>query len=127
VSITITDNEYIQNLNNFYRSINSPTDVLSFAMQEENVEEIDYNISEFDEENLLLGDIIISIEKAIEQANEYRHSLKRELGFLVSHGMYHLLGYDHQDKESETIMFQKQERILDEIGLERENKWKIEI
>lgn len=119
VSITIADNEYIQNLNKVYRNIDKPTDVLSFSMLEDDENMAEMLLPKFAEEKILLGDIIISIEKVIEQANEYNHSLNRELGFLTCHGMYHLLGYDHQDEDSEKEMFSKQELILKKLDLNR--------
>ena len=104
VSLSLVTNEEIQQINKKFRKIDRPTDVLSFPSLEE----------EF------LGDIIISIEKATEQANEYGHSLERELGFLVAHSMLHLMGYDHMDEPSEKEMFEKQETILNRCSLKRE-------
>ena len=94
-------------------SFNS-TDVITFALEDEN------SIIIPDEERIL-GDIYISIDKAREQSMEYQHSLLRELSFLAVHGFYHLLGYDHQTKEEEKIMFQKQEEVLESYGIRREN------
>lgn len=104
-SIVIVDNKEIHNLNKTYRKIDKPTDVISFALEDNKEEKI------FSKKRVL-GDIYISIDKAKEQAKEYGHSLKRELCFLSVHGILHLLGYDHIEKEDEKIMFKKQELIL---------------
>ena len=108
VSVLITDNEEIRSLNLEYREKDAPTDVLSFPL--------------FDEDGTLdgeeLGDIVISLERAKEQAEEYGHSLKREVAFLTAHSMLHLLGYDHENGEQE--MYQKQDDILNSLGITRE-------
>lgn len=122
VSVTIVDNAEIQEINRENRDIDSPTDVLSFPMLyfDENGDIID---SEFDMEGdlLILGDIVISAERAAEQAKEYGHSLKREIAFLTVHSMLHLLGYDHVDsEEDEKRMFARQEEILNLLGITRE-------
>ena len=109
-SIIIVDNEEIHKINKEYRGIDRPTDVISFALEEDE----DYEVKE-----RLLGDIYISIDKVYEQAKEYDHSVKRELYFLVTHGFLHLLGYDHMKKEDEEIMFPLQEKILDNYGVKR--------
>ncbi len=111
-SIIIVDNSYIHKLNKEYRGIDKETDVISFALEDEKNLIIPNNIR-------LLGDIYISLDKAKEQALEYNHSLKRELCFLAVHGLYHLLGYNHETKEEEKIMFTKQEEALGEYGIER--------
>jgi probable rRNA maturation factor len=122
VALTFVDNKTIQELNQSYRGIDQPTDVLSFAMNDEVEDDLDI-VFDTDTEDLppsdLLGDIIISVERAKQQSEEYGHSLEREIGFLFVHGFLHLLGYDHQDEEAEKIMFAKQERILNEVGLTR--------
>lgn len=108
ISIIIVDNEKIHEINKEYRNIDRPTDVISFALG--------------DGEAVLpeeLGDIFISFEKANEQAKEYGHSLLREVSFLITHGILHLLGYDHQIKEDEERMFKKQEIILERLGITR--------
>ncbi len=122
VSVTVVDNEAICEINRDTRNIDAPTDVLSFPMLyfDENGDIID---SEFDKngENLILGDIVISAERAVEQAKEYGHSFRREIAFLTVHSMLHLLGYDHvDDPEGEKVMFQKQEDILNKLGITRE-------
>ncbi|UOQ46446.1 rRNA maturation RNase YbeY [Halobacillus salinarum] len=116
VSISFVDDTKIQELNKEYRGKNQPTDVISFAMQEQGEGEME--IVE-DELPLMLGDIVISVDKAKQQAEEYKHSLERELGFLSLHGFLHLLGYDHMDADEEKKMFGRQEEILNEFGLKR--------
>lgn len=111
-NVIIVDNYYIHELNKDYRNIDRETDVITFALEDE-VEMVS------PEETRVLGDIYISIDKAIEQAKEYGHSLLRELSFLAVHGFYHLLGYDHMNPEEEAIMFQKQEEVLNECEIKR--------
>ena len=110
-SVIIVDNKKIHEINKEYRNIDRETDVISFALED------DKNIT--DSPIRVLGDIYISIDKAKQQANEYGHSLKRELCFLATHGFLHLLGYDHMKKEDEDIMFPLQEKILNEYGVGR--------
>ena len=110
-SIIFVDNEKIHELNKQFRGVDRPTDVISFAL--EDAEE------EFLSTIRVLGDIYISIPKMQEQAKEYGHSEKRELAFLVVHGLLHLLGYDHQTDEEEKVMFQIQEEMLNEEGISR--------
>ncbi len=109
-SVIIVDNEKIHEINKTYRGIDRPTDVISFALEEDE----DYEVKE-----RLLGDIYISIDKVYEQAKSYGHSVKRELFFLVTHGFLHLLGYDHMEKKDEEVMFPLQEKILNEYGVKR--------
>ncbi|WP_173918744.1 rRNA maturation RNase YbeY [Halobacillus sp. Marseille-Q1614] len=118
LSVTFVDNKEIQEINRNYRQKDQPTDVISFAMQELGEGEVEVQAQN---ENLpvLLGDIVISVDMAKEQAEEYGHSLEREHAFLALHGFLHLLGYDHIEKEDENKMFAKQEEILNEYGLER--------
>jgi len=117
VSVNFVDAKTIQSLNLQYRNIDEPTDVISFAMQELSDEEM---MIQTDESlPLTLGDIIISVDQAKEQATTYNHSLTRELGFLTVHGFLHLLGYNHLTKETEQEMFTKQEHLLQAFGLER--------
>lgn len=115
VSVTLVDNDAIWELNREYRHVDRPTDVLSFPLWEPDE---DWVIDE-EEEYVPLGDIVISVPKAKEQALEYGHSFQRELGFLAVHGFLHLLGYDHETIEQEREMFQKQEEILNSLGLRR--------
>lgn len=124
VSLTFTDDEEIHQLNRDYRGIDRPTDVLSFAMQEDGVDELDifFDVESEDESDPIsgmLGDIIISVETAAAQSEEYGHSLEREIGFLFVHGFLHLIGYDHQDDAAEAEMTAKQEAILQQAGLSR--------
>jgi probable rRNA maturation factor len=116
VSIALVDDDYIQELNKQYRSLDVPTDVLSFAMRETVSDEDDG--FEYPEEELL-GDVVVSLERARVQAVEYRHSFEREVGFLVVHGILHLLGYDHEVDGEKTVMRQKEEKILKTIDLTR--------
>lgn len=124
VALTFVDNTRIHELNLEYRGIDRPTDVLSFAMNESGENELDiiYEVEEgeaLEDVPDVLGDIIISVTRAQEQAQEYGHSLERELGFLFVHGFLHLLGYDHQDEASEAEMMSKQEKVLAQVGLTR--------
>lgn len=128
VSITVVDNAKIHEINREYRSIDRPTDVISFAIEDNDDEDFDVFFEQHfsDESDLgefaiprLLGDIFISIDKVEEQAKEFGHSFEREMGFLVVHGFLHLNGYDHQTPEEEKEMFDLQEVILKENELER--------
>ncbi len=121
ISLTLTDNENIREINKEHRSIDSPTDVLSFPMLEFDEEgQIIDNEFEYDDDLIMLGDIVISLERAREQSIEFGHSFTREVAFLVAHSMLHLLGYDHvDDKEGEEIMCQKQEMVLTSLGILR--------
>lgn len=113
ISVTIVNNAEIQQINLKHRGIDNPTDVLSFPL-------IDFNKESYPlTDKIYLGDIVLSIEKAYEQAKEYNHSINREIGFLIAHSMLHLLGYDHIDKNDEVIMFTKQEDILSNLNLKR--------
>ena len=105
ISITLTNPENIQKINKEYRDKDAPTDVISFALED------DKTVIEPDGVRIL-GDIYISIDKVHEQALEYSHSFKRELSFLAVHGLLHLLGYDHMEKSDEEVMFKKQEEVL---------------
>lgn len=118
ISLYFTDNEEIHRLNKEYRGIDRPTDVLSFAM-DETVEGDAFMVPAEADEPHLLGDIIISTEKADEQSEEYGHSKEREVLFLFSHGLLHLLGYDHQTPEEEAVMIGKQEAVLGALGFTR--------
>ena len=126
VNVLITDNEDIRQINNEYRNIDTPTDVLSFPMIEyerpsdfEFLEESGDDCFHPDTGELLLGDIVISIDKVEEQAEKYGHSQTRELAFLVAHSMLHLCGYDHMEEEERKIMERKQEEILSRGGYVR--------
>ncbi|WP_270584045.1 rRNA maturation RNase YbeY [Bacillus smithii] len=116
VSVTFVDNQRIQEINRDYRHKDQPTDVISFALEETDEEEVEIIGEDMPR---VLGDIIISVPKAREQAHDYGHSFQRELGFLAVHGFLHLLGYDHMTEEEEKIMFSRQREILHEYGLKR--------
>ncbi|MBC1484229.1 rRNA maturation RNase YbeY [Listeria sp. FSL L7-1485] len=120
LSLTFTTNEGIREINRDYRNKDQATDVISFALEELGEGETEIDWDDFDLETpKMLGDIIISTEKAEEQAQEYGHTKARELGFLAVHGLLHLLGYDHMEPEEEKIMFGLQKEVLDAYGLER--------
>lgn len=111
-NIIIIDNERIHEINREYRNIDRETDVISFAMEDEmDVEYTDFR---------LLGDIYISIDRVISQAKEYGHSELREICFLATHGMLHLLGYDHMEPDDEKVMFGLQNELLDEYNIKRD-------
>lgn len=115
VSVTLTDNAEIHEMNREYRGVDRPTDVLSFPMAED-----DDNIGDLDMDKgaVLLGDIVISVEKIEEQAKEYMHSFERELAYLTIHSTLHLLGYDHvTGPEDEKEMTEKQDKIIESMGL----------
>ena len=112
-NLIIVGNEYIHSLNKTYRGIDRETDVITFALEDED------SIIVPEEEGRNLGDIYISIDKARSQAEEFGHGLLRELSFLAVHGFYHLLGYDHMTPEDEEVMFKKQEEVLEEYGITR--------
>ena len=117
LSVTFVDNDRIREINKEYRHKDSATDVISFALEEMGDDEVEIVGAEMPR---MLGDIIISIERTKEQAEEYGHSFDRELGFLALHGFLHLLGFDHMNEEDEKVMFTKQKEILEEYGLSRE-------
>ncbi len=121
ISVMLTDNKGIRKLNNIHRGIDDATDVLSFPMFEYDEKgNIHEDYAEFNEMgDIVLGDIVISLERAVEQADEYGHSAEREVGFLTVHSMLHLLGYDHVSPEEEDEMFGYQREILDKMGLKR--------
>lgn len=126
INVILTDNVGIHQINSECREIDRPTDVLSFPMAEY---EIPGNFEQLEEEQpecfhpesgeLMLGDIIISLDKVKEQAESYGHSAKREYAFLLAHSMLHLMGYDHMVEAEETVMFQKQEEILAGLNITR--------
>ncbi len=113
-NLIIVDNDYIHELNKNYRGIDRETDVITFALEDEDTLIVGDN-------ERILGDIYISIDRARSQAVDYGHSFLRELSFLAVHGFYHLLGYDHQTKEEEEVMFKKQEEVLESYGIRRES------
>ena len=126
VSVVLTDNEGIQAINKEFRKIDSPTDVLSFPMGDfetpsdfERLEEASEDYFNPETGELLLGDIVVSLDKVAEQAEKYGHSKKRELAFLVAHSMLHLCGYDHMEEDERLLMEKKQEEILTQKGYVR--------
>ena len=120
VSVTLTDNEGIHELNRDFRGIDRPTDVLSFPLFDGDLTEKDLEGADGEKRKVPLGDIVVSMEKALEQASEYDHSLERELAFLCVHSVLHLLGYDHErSEEEETDMFRRQDEILNSAGFVR--------
>ena len=112
VSISLVDNKEIHELNKKFRNMDKPTDVLSFPLLDFSEE---VNFSNF----IVLGDIVVSVERVREQAKEYGHSFEREFGFMLAHSMLHLLGYDHETEEDEKQMFAKQDAILNAVNLFR--------
>ena len=116
LSVILTNPDNIQQLNNNYRKINKPTDVLSFPMFEK--EELENYTSTIEEP---LGDIVISIEKVEEQAKEYGHSFERELSYMVVHGFYHLMGYDHIELGDRVVMREKEENVLKKLNITRDD------
>ena len=119
ISVTLVDDEAIHEINREHRGIDKPTDVLSFPMLEFDEDSADAEM-ELDGELVMLGDIVISMERAKSQAEEYGHELKREVAFLTAHSMLHLLGYDHvDDAEGERIMREKQDRVLTKLNITR--------
>lgn len=126
VNVTLTDNAAIQEMNREFRNIDSPTDVLSFPMVDYEAPS-DFTLCELSDEyfepdsgELLLGDIVLSLDKIKEQAVAYGHSEKREIAFLTAHSMLHLFGYDHMTKEGSQKMEEKQEQICQAVGIPRE-------
>lgn len=117
VSVTFVTNDMIQAINKEYRGKDTPTDVISFAMEELGEGELEIVGSS---ETRVLGDIVISLDRTKEQAADYGHSFERELGFLAVHGFLHLLGYDHMNETDEKEMFGKQEAILTSLGITRD-------
>lgn len=125
ISLVLTDDDTIHSTNKEFRGIDRATDVLSFPMVDF-PSPADYSVLEEDDScfhpesgELLLGDIMISVPRAVEQAREYGHSVKREYAFLIAHSMLHLLGYDHMEDEERLIMEEKQEQALKYLHIER--------
>lgn len=118
INIILTNPEEIKRINKEYRNIDKETDVLSFPMFQK--EEIEGLIKK--KENIvtdILGDVVISIPRVYEQAEEYNHSFERELSYMVVHGFYHLMGYDHMEEEEKKIMRQKEENVLQKLNITR--------
>ena len=118
ISVTLTCPSYIRTINKKYRNIDKETDVLSFPMFEKNeIDEIIKNQNNTVED--VLGDVLISIDRVKEQAVEYEHSFERELAYMVVHGFYHLMGYDHMTDDEKKIMRAKEENILNRLNITR--------
>ncbi|MGB9846894.1 MAG: rRNA maturation RNase YbeY [Desulfotomaculales bacterium] len=115
VSVTFVDDEYIRRLNREYRGTDAPTDVLSFSM-------LEGDPVAGPEEERVLGDVVVSVPAAVRQSEAYGHSFRREVAYLVVHGVLHLLGYDHQTKEEQEKMREKEEELLRRAGLPREGE-----
>lgn len=126
INLLLTSNEEIHRLNLEYRGVDRPTDVLSFPQVEYEIpsdfawaEEHEMDCFHPDTGELMLGDIVISLDKVAEQAEKYGHSQKREFAFLICHSMFHLLGYDHMTEEDAKVMEPKQAAVLEHIGITR--------
>ena len=127
LNLTLTDNEGIRQINKEYRDIDKPTDVLSFPLVDyetpnvfpENLEDNAEDYFDLDTGELMLGDIVISAEKVLEQAKEYGHSVRREFCFLIVHSMLHLIGYDHIEDSDREVMEALQKQILEDAGINR--------
>lgn len=118
ITVTLTNPENIRKINKEYRNIDRATDVLSFPMFEK--DELEEKIEKKDYEHIdVLGDLVISIEKVQEQAKEYGHSFERELSYMLVHGFYHLMGYDHIKEEDKKKMRPKEEKILNDLKILR--------
>jgi probable rRNA maturation factor len=115
VSVVFADDEYIRELNRQFRGKDCPTDVLSFALNEGDEPEIVDG-----PEEILLGDIVISLETAVRQAEDFGHSLERELAYLTVHGVLHLVGFNHEAEEAKAAMRQQEEHILALVGISRD-------
>lgn len=122
ISVTFVNNQQIQELNKQYRQKDVPTDVLSFPMGENGVYDENHSTGA-----KILGDIVISMEKAVEQADRYGHSLEREVGYLTAHSMLHLLGYDHEQGGLERVrMREKEESVMTQLGLPSSSSYVME-
>lgn len=111
ISVSFVNNEEIQELNREYRNVDSSTDVLSFPMTD------DFSLSHIP----VLGDIVISLEKALSQAEEYGHSFNREVAYLTAHSMFHLLGYDHMEEDEKQVMRKKEKQVMKSLGIFKNN------
>ena len=121
ISVTFVDNEEIQKLNLQYREKDAPTDVLSFPLGENGVYDTDPTTGA-----KMLGDVVISMEKAIDQAELYGHSLQREVGYLTAHSVLHLLGYDHETGLERVHMREKEELVMEQLGLPASSSYVID-
>ncbi len=121
ISVRFTDNEEIRTLNAQYRNIDAATDVLSFPMGENGQYDINLETGA-----KILGDVVISMEKAVEQANAYDHSLQREVAYLTAHSVLHLLGYDHTENMEKVRMREKEELVMNQLGLPASSSYIVE-
>lgn len=112
INVILVDNNYIQKLNKKFRNKDCPTDVLSFSTKKDGAYDVDPDTNE-----IALGDVVISVEKVVEQAKIYNNGVNRELAYLTTHGMLHILGYDHEDAYEKIKMREKEETIMDQLGL----------
>lgn len=126
LNILLTDNSEIHRINKEYREIDRPTDVLSFPMIDyeepgnfDHCEDAGQDCFNPETGELVLGDIVISVDKVLEQAKAYGHSVERELAFLTAHSMFHLFGYDHMEEEERAVMEKKQSDLLEQLGITR--------
>ena len=127
ISLVFVDNEEIREINNDTRNIDRETDVLSLPMLDyedkkvfkEMYKNYDFDVTYKDGEDIVLGDIVLSLEKALEQSKEYNHSFQREASYLVVHSVLHLLGYDHMVEEDKTVMRRREEEILEKLNITR--------
>ncbi len=127
ISLLFVDNEEIREINNETRNIDRVTDVLSFPMLDypekkvfkEVYTENDFSEADFDGDDLVLGDVVLSLERALEQSKEYNHSYEREASYLVVHSVLHLLGYDHMEEEDKVKMRKREEEILTALDIRR--------
>ena len=119
VAVTITDNENIKIINNEQRGIDSATDVLSFPVLEFEDGQMLAGVGDYFEDKLILGDIVLSAERAKQQSEEFGHSFEREVGYLTCHSVLHLLGYDHENEDEREVMRAKEEETLEKLALKR--------
>ena len=126
IDVLLTDNEAIREINREAHGIDAPTDVLSFPAVEYpapgDFSDLENDLTLFHPESgeLMLGDMVISLEKVLSQAEEYGHSIRRELAFLTAHSLYHLLGYDHMEEEERLLMEARQNALLETLGITRD-------
>ena len=128
VSLLFVDNEEIREINNETRNIDRETDVLSFPMLDyedkkvfkEMYKNYKFSQSDFDGDELVLGDVVLSLEKALEQSREFNHSFEREASYLVVHSILHLLGYDHMEENDKIVMRKREEEFLNKLNITRE-------
>lgn len=120
ITITLTNPQNIQEINKEFRNMDKATDVLSFPMFEKEELEEKIKMQDYEHEDML-GDIVVSIDKVEEQAKEYEHSFERELSYMIVHGFYHLMGYDHIEERDKKIMRPKEKKILQELKITRDN------